>query len=166
MNTTIPAISIQGLILAFVPAVIVIGIMLRWRANAKTAIYATFRMLVQLLLIGYVLIYIFETDHFGVILAVLLVMLVVSSWIAVRPVHDGKRHSYLHALAAISAGGVLTLALVTQSVIGVEPWFSPRYVVPLAGMIFAGSMKSLRLPMPRPSGPRAFFNHDLSPHES
>ena len=145
MNTTIPAISIQGLILAFVPAVIVIGIMLRWRANAKTAIYATFRMLVQLLLIGYILIYIFETDHFGVILAVLLVMLVVSSWIAVRPVHDGKRHSYLHALAAISAGGVLTLALVTQSVIGVEPWFSPRYVVPLAGMIFAGSMNAVSL---------------------
>ncbi|MDH3545512.1 MAG: ABC transporter permease, partial [Gammaproteobacteria bacterium] len=145
MNTTIPEISLQGLILVFLPAVIVIGIMLRWRASAGTAVYATFRMLIQLLLIGYVLIYIFETDHFAVIVAVLAVMLVVSSWIAIRPLHARQRHSYLHALTAISVGGVLTLALVTQHVIGVEPWFSPRYVVPLAGMIFAGSMNAVSL---------------------
>jgi putative ABC transport system permease protein len=30
-------------------------------------------------------------------------------------------------------------------VIGVEPWFSPRYVVPLAGMIFAGAMNAVSL---------------------
>ena len=145
MNTVVPQITVQGLMLAFVPSAIVMAIMLRWRAGARTAIYATTRMLVQLLLIGYVLIYIFATDHFGVILAVLMIMLVVSSWIAVRPINGDKRHAYFNALAAISAGGVLTLVLVTQFVIGVEPWFSPRYVVPLAGMIFAGSMNAVSL---------------------
>ncbi len=29
--------------------------------------------------------------------------------------------------------------------IDVEPWFSPRYVVPLAGMIFAGAMNAVSL---------------------
>jgi hypothetical protein len=52
MNSMIPAISIQGLILAFLPAAIVIAIMLRWRSVARTAIYASVRMLVQLLLVG------------------------------------------------------------------------------------------------------------------
>jgi len=145
MNTVVPTITLQGLVIAFIPAIVVIGIMLRWGAEAKTALYATVRMLVQLLLIGYVLIYIFETDHFGIILAVLAVMLLASSWIAIRPVIDNRRRAYMDALAAITLGGVLTLALVTQFVISVQPWFSPRFVVPLAGMIFAGSMTAVSL---------------------
>jgi putative ABC transport system permease protein len=48
-------------------------------------------------------------------------------------------------MGAISIGGLLTLALVTQLVLRVEPWFSPRHVVPLAGMIFAGSMNAVSL---------------------
>ena len=145
MNTVVPAITTQGLILTFLPAAIVIGIMYFWRAGAQTAIYATARMLIQLLLIGYVLIYIFETDHFVIIVSVLIIMLVVSSWIAIRPLHERRRRSYLNVLIAISTGGVLTLALVTQLVISVEPWFSPRYVVPLAGMVFASSMNAVSL---------------------
>ena len=45
-----------------VSALAVIVIQLRWRGKAGTAIYASLRMLVQLLLIGYVLIYILRTD--------------------------------------------------------------------------------------------------------
>ena len=145
MNTVIPEISLQGLFLAFVPAAIVIGIMVLWRSVAGTALYATARMLVQLLLIGYVLVYIFETDNWIVISAVLVVMLLVSSWIATRTLDKRSRKSYLVALGSISTGGLLTLALVTQLVIDVQPWFSPRHVVPLAGMIFASSMNAVSL---------------------
>ena len=145
MNDNVLTISLTGLALAFIPAVIVIAIMLRWRAGAGTAVYATLRMLVQLLLIGYVLIYIFETDNWLVISSVLAVMLLASSWIAVRPIPSWGRRDYVEALVAITAGGVPTLFLVTQFVLGVEPWFSPRYVVPLAGMIFAGSMTAVSL---------------------
>ncbi len=145
MNNAILEISWQGLVIAFAPAAIVIGIMVAWRSIVGTALYATARMLVQLLLIGYVLIYIFETDSWLVIAAVLLVMLTVSSWIATRTLEQRTRSDYLHALLAISVGGVLTLAVVTQFVIGVEPWFSPRYIVPLAGMTFAASMNAVSL---------------------
>lgn len=145
MNTVIPAISWQGLVLAFTPAAVAIGILLYWRSIAATAIYATARMLIQLFLIGYVLIYIFETDQWFVIAAVLAIMLIVSSWIAIRTLRRRDTRAYLQALVAITLGGVLTLALVTQAVIRVEPWFSPRHVVPLAGMIFAGSMNAVSL---------------------
>lgn len=145
MNTAIQAITFQGLVLAFLPAVIVIGIMFRWSAGAQTAVYATLRMLIQLLLIGYVLVYIFEADHPGIIVAVLAIMLALASWIAIRPIRNKQPHLYLNALGAISVGGLVTLVLVSQFVIGVEPWFSPRYVVPLAGMIFAGSMNTVSL---------------------
>jgi len=145
MNGGVIEIPVEGLVLAFVPAVIVIGILYRWAAGAPTAIYATARMLVQLLLIGFVLVYIFETEHPAVILGVLLVMLVAASWIAIRPFEEKNPRAFLHAFTAIAVGGVLTLGLVSQAVIGVDPWFSPRYVVPLAGMIFAGSMNAVSL---------------------
>ena len=145
MNTALTTISLQGLIVAFLPVAIVIAIMYRWSAGAPTAIYASLRMLIQLLLIGYVLVYIFKTDRPALIIAVLAVMLAISSWIAIRPVQNKDWRTYFNSLAAISVGGILTLALVSQIVVGVEPWFSPRYIVPLAGMIFAGSMNAVSL---------------------
>ena len=145
MNTALQAISWQGLVLAFLPTMVVIGILFRWTAGTGTAIYATFRMLVQLLLIGYVLVYIFSADEPTIIVGVLVVMLVVASWIAIRPVQNKQPSVYFNALIAITVGGVLTLGLVSQFVINVEPWFSPRYVVPLAGMIFAGAMNTVSL---------------------
>ncbi|MGB5625755.1 MAG: ABC transporter permease [Woeseiaceae bacterium] len=144
-DAAVKVITTQGLILAFLPALVVIGIMFRWAAGAKTAVYATLRMLVQLLLIGYVLVHIFTADQPGIIVAVLVIMLLAASWIAIRPVHKKQPRVYLNALAAISVGGLLTLGLVSQFVISVEPWFSPRYVVPLAGMIFAGAMNTVSL---------------------
>ncbi len=145
MDSTLTAISWPGLVFAMLPVTVVIAIMYRWSAGARTAIYATSRMLIQLLLIGYVLLYILETDQPAVIIAVLLVMLTVASWIAIRPLQKKQPRIYLNSLVAISVGGVLTLALVSQVIIGVQPWFSPRYVVPLAGMVFAGSMNAVSL---------------------
>ena len=145
MSTSVSAISNLSLALAFLPALIVIAIMYYWRAGGGTAIYATLRMLAQLLLIGYVLVYIFDADHWGFIAGVLLVMLVAASWIAVRTVESPKPRTYMVAFIAVSVSGIPILALVTQAVIDVEPWFRPRYVVPLAGMIFSGSMTSISI---------------------
>ena len=145
MNTSVQAISLPGLFWGFVPTVIVIAIMYRWSLQAGTALYAVARMLIQLLLIGYVLTYIFEADHPGIIVLVLTVMLMAAGWIALRPLKQKQPRRYGQALASILLGGTLTLALVTQLVLGVDPWFLPRYVVPLAGMIFASSMNSVSL---------------------
>ncbi len=145
MDTVLTEISLQGLIVAFLPVAVVVGIMFLWSAGARTAIYATFRMLVQLLLIGYVLVYIFDSNRPVFILAVLAIMLTVASWIAIRPLQRKNPKIYLNSLGAISIGGILTLALVSHLVLGIEPWFSPRYLVPLAGMIFAGSMNAVSL---------------------
>jgi len=145
MGTVLTEISLQGLVFAMLPVAVVIGIMFRWSAGAPTAMYATLRMLIQLLLIGYVLVYIFESDQPVIISAVLVIMLIVASWIAIRPLKKKQPNVYLNSLGAISVGGILTLALVSHWVIGVEPWFSPRYLVPLAGMIFAGSMNAVSL---------------------
>ncbi|MCH8307883.1 MAG: ABC transporter permease [Proteobacteria bacterium] len=145
MNASVQAISMPTLIWAFVPVAAVIGILIRWTSAARTALYAVARMLIQLLLIGYVLAFIFEADRAWVIALVLTVMLVAASLIAIRPLQNKQPYLLRNAFVAILLGGVLTLALVTQLVIAVEPWFLPRYVVPLAGMVFASSMNAVSL---------------------
>ena len=151
MNSAVQAITWQGLVLAMVPTFIVLTIMWRWAAGIGTGIYATIRMLVQLLFIGYVLVFIFETGEPTIVVAILGVMLLIASWISIRPLQHKSRRLYRNALVAISVSGVLTLALVSQVVIGIDPWFSPRYLIPLAGMIFAGAMNTISL-----SGERAW----------
>ncbi|MDH3821025.1 MAG: ABC transporter permease, partial [Gammaproteobacteria bacterium] len=70
MNNAVQAITWQGLVLASIPTFFVLLLMWRWAAGAGTALYATARMLVQLLLIGYVLVYIFEAGEASIIMAV------------------------------------------------------------------------------------------------
>lgn len=145
MNASVQAISISSLAWVFIPVVIVIAVLMRWTSAARTAVYAVARMLIQLLLIGYVLVFIFEAKEAWVIALVLTVMLLAASVIAIRPIRSKGPAVLRNAFIAIFIGGVLTLALVTQVVIDIEPWFLPRYMVPLAGMVFASSMNAVSL---------------------
>ncbi len=145
MNASVQAISFSSIVWVFVPAVIVVAILARWTSVARTAVYAIARMLVQLLLIGYVLVFIFAADKAWIIVSVLSVMLIAASVIAIRPLRNKEPRLLRNAFVSILVGGVLTLALVTQVVIDIEPWFMPRYMVPLAGMVFSGSMNAVSL---------------------
>jgi putative ABC transport system permease protein len=145
MNNSVQSIPLFNLALAFLPVAVVVGILFRWSIGGWTAVYAVGRMLVQLLLIGYVLVVVLRTQQPGVVGLALAVMLVIASWIALRPLADRRRGLYGKVLGAITIGGGLTLILVTQGILRLEPWFAPRYVVPLAGMIFPSAMNTVSL---------------------
>ncbi len=140
--TTIP---IASLLLGFVPVLLLIGIMRAWGLNALQAMYANVRMLVQLLLIGYVLTYIFETDEPALVVLVVVFMIAMSSWIALRPLTDRGIKPYSIVTIAIGVSGLGVLILITQIILELPRWFEPRFVVPLAGMIFANSMNTISL---------------------
>jgi len=133
------------LALAFIPAAVVLGIFLKWSLDFREGLHAIVRMLAQLLLVGYVLAFIFESDNALIVLSVLAVMVIASSWIALRTIKLERRNLFLKAFSAIFIGGSLTLALVSQGVLDLKPWYSPRYLIPLAGMIFSQAMNSVSL---------------------
>ena len=162
MNSEIQNISLLNLVIAFVPVIVVIVIIWKWQLDYKTSLYAVFRMLIQLLMIGYFLTFIFESDSSWIVIAVLAVMLFSSSWIALRSV-DKKRVLYISAFWSILIGGGLVLILVTQGVLGLDPWYLPSYMIPLAGMIFANSMNSVSLASERLA---AEMNRDMAYEEA
>ena len=145
MDDPLQNVSLTALALGFLPAVVVLVIFTVWKLDVRTAVHAMARMLIQLLIIGYLLTYIFAAENSLMVGTVLLVMLVAASWIAMRPLKKkGNRH-YLSALTAIAVGGLTTLFFVTGLVLDIDPWFEPRYVVPIAGMIFASAMNAVSL---------------------
>ena len=145
MNNTIANINLINLGIAFIPVAVVILILYRWSLNAGNAVYAFARMLGQLLLVGYVLTFLFATEHSLVVLAVLAVMVVAASWIALGSIKSQRVAIYPRVLVSIAIGGSSVLILVSVSVLDLEPWYEPRVVIPLAGMIFAGSMNAVSL---------------------
>ncbi len=145
MSTALETIPTANLALALVPVAFVIVILWQWCDDVKTSLYATGRMLLQLLLIGYVLAYVFESNSALIIIAVLCVMALSSSWIALRTVQLPRQALYPKTLLAVGLSGGLMLLLITQGVLNLDPWYRPSYLIPLAGMIFSGGMNAVSL---------------------
>ncbi len=145
MDESLPSIQLVSLVVAFAPTLVLIGLMWRWSLNAGEALYANARMLIQLLVVGYVLTFVFETDRPLVIVGVVVLMIVVAAWIALRPLAGRGIRLYLVTLSALGANGLVMLAIVTQLVLDLPRFFEPRFVVPLAGMVFANAMNTVSL---------------------
>ncbi|MCS5591122.1 MAG: ABC transporter permease [Gammaproteobacteria bacterium] len=138
-------IPLSNLALAFIPVVVVIVVIWRWQLDYKHSIYAVGRMLIQLLLIGYVLTYVFQTNSAYIVITALSLMLGVASWIALRTISVPLKNLYLSSITAIVLGGGGVLLLITQYVLVLSPWYSATMMIPLAGMIFANCMNSISL---------------------
>ncbi len=145
MNDAVGVIPLANLALAFIPPAAVVAVLFAWSLRAGNAIHALARMLGQLLLIGYLLTFIFESDSLLVVLAVLTLMVIASSWIALSSVTGSRTRLLGHVVVAIGVTGSATLALVILAVLELDPWYEPRFVIPLAGMVFANSMNNVSL---------------------
>jgi putative ABC transport system permease protein len=139
---TIPIIE---LCLVFIPAAFLILIMFRWRLKGFVGLYANIRMVFQLLLVGYLLTYVFEIGQPIIIILVIILMVAVSAWIALRSVEEKNISNYLNLFISIGLPGLVLLGLVTQLVLQMQTWFEPSLVIPIAGMIFANSMNTVSL---------------------
>lgn len=152
MTNTITNIEISSLLIILIPVAFVIWLQYKWSQDYKEGIYAVSRMLGQLLIIGYFLGYIFNTEKSWVVVLVLTVMILVSSWIALRTVKIQRKKLYGYVLVSMLVGCVTILFIVTQGVLNLDPWYQPQYMIPLASMIFSNTMNSISLAAERYHG--------------
>lgn len=145
MNPNVYSISLLNLLWIFIPVCVVIFLLIKWSIGIGSTINGLIRMFIQLILIGYALNFIFAVDQPVFILGILSLMLAAAALIALRPLADRNKSLYLKSLVAIVCGSVFTLIIVTQLVLSLSTWYEPRYIIPLAGMIFANSMNSVSL---------------------
>ncbi|HCK75772.1 MAG TPA: hypothetical protein DHW07_01350 [Gammaproteobacteria bacterium] len=138
-------IPLTQLALIFIPVAVVVVIQWKWSLTYRDTLYGLSRMVAQLLAVGYVLVFLFESESSLTVSVTLFIMIAVSSWIALRPLGESRPSLYWIALFSITAGCLPVLMLSTQLVIDVEPWYAPHYLIPLAGIIFANSMNPVSI---------------------
>ena len=138
-------ITISSLFFMLIPLAVVGFVYFLWSGNFKEIGLATFRMVTQLLIIGYFLTYIFSNQDSFVGYAIIFFMISVSSFIALRNVKDKSLDTYLKFFISIAIGGSFNLVLVLFFVLNLDPAYQPRFIIPLAGMIYANSMNAISL---------------------
>ncbi len=148
---TTPTIEIGWARLALASALIMVAIALSaWQrlGLAKSLAIGAIRALVQLTLIGYVLVWLFNTNRWYLVLGVLLLMVLTATLAATARSPGGRparRRLRPICFVSILLGSSLTIAYVGAVVIDVTPWYNPRYLIPLFGMIVGNAMNGAAL---------------------
>ena len=137
--------SIAALIL-LIPALSSILLSLRLE---KSLGVAALRTVIQLALIGFVLEWIFTFDRWYFVLPYLLFMIAVASFAAVSRSTKRVSGSRILAFGALILSTSLTAFIMTEVIIGIEPWYSPRYLIPLVGMLLGNGLNGISLGMDR-----------------
>lgn len=143
-------ITLKDLGVAMILPLMVIGIILLQRLKiANLYLYAIIRGCLQLAAIGYLLKYIFELDSALSVVAYLILVVGLASFIVLRLQRKPPSYFYPILGLAIFTGSFISVTIVTQVVLRIEPWFNPRYLIPLAGMIIGNTMTAAALALER-----------------
>jgi putative ABC transport system permease protein len=129
----------------FVSLLIVI-VKFRKIPREKEILIATLRMTIQLVIVGYVLMYLFEHPHPLLTLFVVVMM----EGFAVFNIYKRVKLDISRTVKKVIAfsmivGTIASLLYFNFIVIHFSPWYEPRYFIPIAGMIIGNSMTGITL---------------------
>jgi putative ABC transport system permease protein len=144
------AVHLSALDVALAASLVVIdavaSLVLRLRLH-RQVLWAALRMVVQLLLVGLVLRWVFKVASPAATLAIVALMIAAAAReVAVRPASRLKGAGNLRIGALVvgmASMATVTLALLTA--IRPEPWYDPRYAIPLMGIVLGSVLNSASL---------------------
>jgi len=124
----------------------VLSLVLRLGLHRQLA-WAALRLVVQLVLIGLVLRWVFAIASPLVTLAVVLVMMAIAGReVAARPEQRlGRFGNYAVGATAVAVATFLTAILALTTAIRPQPWYDPRYAIPLAGIVLGSVLNGASL---------------------
>jgi putative ABC transport system permease protein len=114
----------------------VVSLLLRLDLHRQLAI-AGVRLVVQLVLVGYLLRAVFAIGSPWLTTAVVLCMIAIAGReVAVRPEQRlGRFGNYAIGAGAVAISTLLTAILALTTAIRPHPWYDPHYAIPLAGIV-------------------------------
>ncbi len=136
----------QGLVLAYFLILTAIFVSMHQKAGLeKQLFYGSIRAFVQLMVMGYLLLFIFNLKEFHYLILTLLIMAVVSGQMSAKR-GEGVPDAFRIATGGIIIGSSVSLGiLVAFGIIETEP----RFIIPLGGMIVGNSMYASSLSLNR-----------------
>ena len=123
-----------------------------WRKRLRLGrdlIHSVFRMTLQLILVGLILTHLFQIDLWHVITLIFFAMIFFASQTIVKRSGISFKGVYRILSLSIFLGGGLVFLFFIFLVVHNQPWYAPRYFIPLAGMIIGNSMNGSALCLER-----------------
>jgi putative ABC transport system permease protein len=131
--------------------VLVNGLVSAWLGLGlgRKLLVAALRTVVQLLLLGYVLVAVFEWQTAVGVLAIGLAMIALAGRESIR--RTGRRYAgiQLDAFVSLVVAGGGTALLATAAIVRVDPWWEPQYLIPLLGMVLGNALTGIGLGLER-----------------
>ena len=146
VNQQVVPMSMLQLAGAYGLILLAVGFARVWQiGQEKQLLWASIRMVLQLLAVGYLLNLIFTVHSPLPVLLMLLAMTGFSLQVAGSRIKKRIPHFYrvMGSSIIIGCGGITCYFCLL--VVGYSPWYDPRYLIPLAGMIIGNAMNGASL---------------------
>lgn len=143
-----PTIHISNLQLALAVALVLLPAacsLLLHLGLGKKIVIAALRTTLQLLAVGYVLEWVFDLETWWAVSLIVVFMLVMAGWTAVGRAETRYRGIYLDTFVSMTLSALAIVAVGTIVVIRNDPWWAPRYLIPVLGMLLGNSMTGISL---------------------
>lgn len=119
-------------------------------SREKEILISTFRMTLQLMLTGYILVYLFDNINPFFTMTVIAVMEIFAIYNIYKRAKVKLSRSLKKIIAVTMLLGTLSsLFYFILVVVQITPWYDPRYFIPIAGMIIGNSMTGISLGVTR-----------------
>jgi len=115
----------------------------------RDLIVGTVRTFAQLFLMGYVLVYIFALSRPWLVLVVFAGMIFFAGRIVAGRVKGKGVPVFWPVFLSMLLSYMVVSFLVTGVVVQADPWWEPRYFLPLGGMVVGNSMNAMALALER-----------------
>lgn len=147
MNQSVMDLPILNLSIAYLSVLLLLVIFkARGIRREKQILIATTRMTVQLAIMGYILMYIFQNPSWYLTAAMIVIMFAFAAYNANKRVKIAMSGP-LRTLMVVSllSGYAVTALVFILLVLQVRPWFNPQYFIPVSGMIIGNAMTGISL---------------------
>lgn len=132
--------------------IVILLIIVRFRgiSREKEIILSSVRMTLQLILTGYILVYLFENANpfYTVLVIIIMETFAIFNIFKRSKITLPKKLKRIIAISMVS-GTLVSLLYFLLIVVRISPWYNPRYFIPIAGMIIGNSMTGISLGVSR-----------------
>lgn len=117
--------------------------------QAKNIAISTVRAFLQLLAMGFLLVYLFEYQTWWLVCLVVVAMTLAATQIAVSRVKQAAKGLWLDTFLSIFVSSIVIALIVVECIIHADPWYSAKELVPISGMIIGNTLSSAAVAIER-----------------
>lgn len=116
---------------------------------AKDIVVATVRAFIQLLAMGFLLLYLFKYQTWWLVCIVIVAMSLAATQIAVSRVKGVAKGIHLDVFLSIFVSSMVIAFVVVEGIIHAQPWYSARELIPITGMILGNTLSAAAVAIER-----------------